>query len=129
MQPRVHEIWTDLVPEALEGERVPERRPSVFDLDRVADAAEVRQRRRGLRVQVPVEERDKSFDHERDDARAARRADYREEPALVVKDESGRHGATRTFAGLHTVCDLRAIAVSRTEGEIGELVVEEKSRG
>src|ERR1700674_755951 len=66
-------------------QRMPDGRSMVnLDLERAAAAAEVHERGGGLRVELPVDQRDQGFHHVEDDAAAAGRAERRPVPALFV---------------------------------------------
>ncbi len=107
---------------------MPERRPTVLQLCRSANAAEIRQRNRGLSVEPPIENPDEGFHDVEDDAAAAGRANAQPEPrpcrpSTMVSGMELRGRlppSTRLAIGWPFVVHV-------AEGKIGELVVEQEA--
>src|SRR5205085_6146775 len=94
-----------------------------LDLERAAAAAEVHERHRALRIELPIDQPDQRLHDVEDDAAAAGRAERRPRLARFVEDDGWSHRAARPLARSHGVGERPAGAVDGAEGEIRELVV------
>ena len=80
---------------------------------------------------MPIEHGDDGLQIEQDDAGPSRRAEQEAKPAFAGsgthREDHGRvHGASRALAGLDAVRDGTSLVIDGDEGEIGELIVEQK---
>lgn len=97
-----------------------------FQFGGTVAAAEIGEVDRGLRIHLPVEQRDQRFCDEADDLAAAGRADHRIETPERIEDQGRGHRGARPLARLDAVGDGLAVFL-RQEGEIGQLVVEQEA--
>src|SRR5262249_59820995 len=98
-----------------------------LDLEGSPTTAEVHQRGRFLRIELPIDQRYQRLYNVKDDAAAAGRAQHGKGPSLLIKHDGRCHRAARPLAGRNGVGERTAGAVDGAEGKVGELVVEQKA--
>ena len=123
--PDVSSITPDLVTERDQLVLQRDDRRAALELGRAVAAAEVRQRDRSLRVELPVDDADDRLHDIVDDRAPAGRAGDQVDAAVRVVDDRRCHRRARTLARLDAIRDRLAV-LGRAEAEIGELVVQEE---
>ena len=114
-----------LWPERLERRLVSRDGRAFFELDGPFLGQEVRRGDRLLHVEPPVDDADDALRDEADDARAARRADEKPQPPLLVEQHRRRHARQRPLPAFDAV-GYRPAVDRRHVGEVRQLIVQDE---